>query len=82
MNFGWGKALFYFFLGCMAITSSSKSAADIPIGIIFFVATVLLAFISLIYRKEESKRIEENLKKLEESQEKANNENANPSNQA
>jgi hypothetical protein len=64
LNFCWGKALFDFFIGCMAVSSALGSWVEIPIAIVFFLATLFLLIIGVCYRKEESARVEKALAEL------------------
>lgn len=65
LNFFWGRALWDFFIACMCISSPAVPAMDIVAGIVFFVATAILGLISCCFIKEERKRIDEDLAKME-----------------
>jgi COPI associated protein len=59
LNFAWGKAIFDFFIACMSLSMGlygTASAIQIPIAILFFIATIGLIGIALCYRREEKER--------------------------
>lgn len=53
LNFCWGKALFFIFLGSLILAYRVRSWLEIPSGVIFLVSAAILIGISIIYRKEE-----------------------------
>ena len=66
MNFAWGKALMNFFLGTMIISAYVVPPIDIPASVFFFLATIVLIIISVMFRKEEKMRVDKELQMLRE----------------
>jgi uncharacterized membrane protein len=65
MNFAWGKAIIDFFIGCMILTAFVVPVLDVIATIFFFLATIILIIISIVYRKDEALRVEAELKVLQ-----------------
>lgn len=65
MNFAWGKAIFFIFLGSLILTQKVKPALEIPAGIILLASALLLIIMSIVYRKEERERVEAALQKID-----------------
>lgn len=68
-NYGWGKFLLFFFLGCMCVTGvSNGNAYGIIIGIVFFIVAFVILIMTLCYRKEEKEKLEAELQGLSDNE--------------
>ena len=63
LNFGWGKALFSFFIACLCLGSAKAVTwLDILVGIYFLLLTLVLPLISIIYFGKEHEYVDQMLK--------------------
>ena len=51
LNFGWGKCIFYIFIGSMALSGKVDRSFDIPIGVILWVCAFFVLTVTLFYRE-------------------------------
>jgi hypothetical protein len=50
LNFGWGKAIFSFFIACLCLGSAKAVIwLDILVGIYFLLLALVLPLISIVY---------------------------------
>jgi len=63
LNFGWGKAIFSFFIACLCLGSARAVLwVDILVGIYFLLLALALPIISIVYYGKESEQVEIMLK--------------------
>jgi hypothetical protein len=63
LNFGWGKALFNFFLACMILSGGYGGVVEVIAAICLLINIAIMIVISLCFRTQEREAVE--LKKLE-----------------
>jgi hypothetical protein len=67
LNFGWGKGLFDLFIGCLCLGSGlAVEWLDILVGVYFIILSIGFGAISLVYRKNEVKLVDEMLLEIAE----------------
>lgn len=67
LNFGWGKGLFDLFIGCLCLGSGfAVEWLDLVVGIYFIVIAIGFAAISIVFRKNEVKLVDEMLVEINE----------------
>lgn len=67
LNFGWGKALFSFFIACLCLGSArAVTWLDVLVGVYFLFLALVLPLISIVYFGQESEHVDQMLKKIEE----------------
>lgn len=63
LNFGWGKAIFSFFIACLCLGSARAVLwVDILVGIYFLLLALALPIISIVYYGKESEQVDIMLK--------------------
>lgn len=59
LNFGWGKAIFSFFIACLCLGSARAVIwLDILVGIYFLLLALVLPLISIIYYGKEHEHVD------------------------
>lgn len=65
LNFAWGKALFFIFLGSLIIAGRVHAWLEIPAAIVILVTAGLLIILSIVYKKEEREKVENTIMTLD-----------------